>query len=92
MTRPLPILRPKNNDQYRGKKNRPALAASTAGTYLSVVNIENAPVPKVPRHCRQINCFLQGMLEFEGPMGQCFSRFSTVSSRRRGEKRRKILD
>ena len=27
------------------------------------------------------------MLEFEGPMGQCFSRFPTVStSKRRGEK------
>ena len=29
------------------------------------------------------------MLEFEGPMGQCFSRFPTVSSRKRGEKRKK---
>ena len=48
-----------------------------------VVNIGNAPVPKVPR---------QGMLEFEGPMGQCFSRFPTVSNRKRGKKRRKIRD
>ena len=63
--------------------------ASTAGTYLSVVDIGNAPVPKVPRHCHQVNCFQQGMLEFEGPMGQCFSRFPTVSSRKRGEKRKK---
>ena len=72
-----------------GKKKRPALTASTAGTYLSVVDIGNAPVPKVPRHCHQVNCFQQGMLEFEGPMGQCFSRFPTVSSRKRGEKRKK---
>ena len=46
-------------------------------------------MPKVPRHCHQVKCFQQGMLEFEGPMGQCFSRFPTVSSRRRGEKRKK---
>ena len=72
----------------KGAKKHPALTASTAGTYLSVVNIGNAPVPKVPRHC-QVNCFQQGMLEFEGPMGQCVSRFPTVSSRRRGEKRKK---
>ena len=44
---------------------------------------------KISRHCHQVNCFQQGMLEFEGPMGQCFSRFLTVSSRRRGEKRKK---
>ena len=31
-------------------KKRPALTASTAGTYLSVVNIGNASVPKVPWH------------------------------------------
>ena len=68
---------------------RPALTASTAGTYLFVVNIGNDPVPQVPRHCHKVNCFQQGMLEFEGPMGQCFSRFPTVSSRRRGEKRKK---
>ena len=73
----------------RGKKKRPALTASTACTYLSEVNIGNAPVPKVPRHSHQVNCFQQGMLEFEGPMGQCFSRFPTVLSRRRGEKRKK---
>ena len=76
----------------KGEKKRPALTASTAGTYLSVVNIGHAPVPKVPRHCHQVNCFQQGVLEFEGPMGQCFSRFPTVSSRRRGEKERKIWD
>ena len=49
-----------------------------------MVDIGNAPVPKVPRHCYQVNCFQQGMLEFEGPMGQCFSRFPTVSSKKRG--------
>ena len=37
----------------------------------------------------QVNCFQKGMLEFEGPMGQCFSRFLTVSNRRRGGKRKK---
>ena len=68
--------------------NKGALTASTTGTSLSVVNIGNAQVPKVPRHC-QINCFQQGMLEFEGPMGQRFSRFPTVLSRRRGEKGKK---
>ena len=47
---------------------------------------------KVPRHCHQVNCFQQGMLEFDCPMEQCFSRFPTVSSRRRGEKERKIRD
>ena len=29
------------------------------------------------------------MLEFDGPMGQCFSRFPTVSSRGKGKKRKK---
>ena len=72
--------------------NKGAHTASTAGTCLSVVNIGNAPVPKVPRHCHQVNCFQQGMLAFEGPMGQCFSRFPTVSNRRRGKKERKIRD
>ena len=46
-------------------------------------------MPKVPLHCHQVNCFQQGMLEFEGPMVQCFSRFPTVSGRKRGEKRKK---
>ena len=82
----FPILRAKNNAQFRGKQKHPAPTANTTGTYLSMVNIGNAPVPKVPRHCHQANCFQQGMLEFEGPIGQCFSRFPIVSSRRRGEK------
>ena len=46
-------------------------------------------MPKVPRHLHQADCFQEEMLEFDGPMGQCFSRFPTVSSRRRGEKRKK---
>ena len=54
--------------------------------HLSVVNFGNAPVPKVPRHLHQVNYFQEGMLEFDGPMGQCFSRFPTVSSSRRGKK------
>ena len=32
------------------------------------------------------------MLEFDGPMGQCFSRFPTDSSRTRGEKGRGGID
>ena len=76
----------------RGKRKRPAPTASTAGTCLSVVNFGNAPMPKVPRHLHQVNCFQEGMLEFDGPMGQCFSRFPTVSSRGRGGKGRKIRD
>ena len=71
---------------------RPAPTASTAGTCLCVVNFENAPVPKVPRHLHQVNCFQEGMLELDSPMGQCYSRFPTVSSGRRGEKGRKIRD
>ena len=85
-------LRPKNNDQKRGKKKRPALTVSIAGTCLSVVNFGNAPVPKVPRHLHQVNCFQEDMLEFNSPIGQCFSRFPTVSSRRRGEKGRTIRE
>ena len=49
-------------------------------------------MPKVPRHLHQVNCFQEGVLEFDGPMGQCFSRFPTVSSGRRGEKGKKIRD
>ena len=72
-----------------GKKKRPVPTASTAGTCLSVVNIGDAPMPKVPRHLPQVNCFQEGMLELDSPMGQCYSRFPTVSSGRRGEKRKK---
>ena len=72
-----------------GKKKRTALTASTAGTYLSEINIGNAPVPNVPRHSHQVNCVQQGMPESEVPLGQCPSRPPTVSSRRRGEKRKK---
>ena len=82
-------LRPKNNDQKRGKKKRPVPTASTAGTCLSVVSFGDAPVPKVPRHLHQVNCFQEGMLELDSPMGQCYSRFPTVSSGRREEKRKK---
>ena len=38
-------------------------------------------MPKFPRHFQQVNCFQEGRLEFDGPMGQCFSRFPTVSQR-----------
>ena len=57
-------------------------AASTAGTCLSGVDIRNVSVPKVPRHLYLVGCFQEGMLEQNGPMGQCFSRFMTVSQRR----------
>ena len=46
-------------------------------------------MPKVPRHLHQVNCFQEGMLELDSPMGQCYSRFPTVSSGRRGDKRKK---
>ena len=68
------------------EKKRPAPTASTAGTCLSVVNIRNASMPKIPRHLHLVNCFQERMLEFDGPMGQCFSRFLTVSQRSRGER------
>ena len=68
-----------------GKKKRPVPTASTAGIYMSVINIENALVLKVPWHLHLVNCFQEGMLEFDGPMGQCFSRCLTVSHRSRGK-------
>ena len=49
-------------------------------------------MPKVPRHLHQVDCLQEGILEFDGPMGQCFSRFPTVSSRRRGGKRNDGID
>ena len=54
------------------------LTKKGAGTCLSVVNFGDAPVPKVPRHLHQVNCFKEGMLELDSPMGQCYSRFPTV--------------
>ena len=36
-------------------------------------------MPKVPRYLHPVNCFQEGMLEFDGSMGQCFSRFSQRS-------------
>ena len=43
-----------------------------------------------------VNCFQEGMLGFDGPLGQCFSKFLTVSQRSRGrgekEKRRYGID
>ena len=46
-------------------------------------------MPKVPWRLHQVNCFQEGMLELDSPMGQCYSRFPTVSSGGRGEKRKK---
>ena len=70
-----------------GAKKRPAPTASTVGTCLSVVNIGKAPVPKDPQHLYLDNCFQEDVLEFDGSMGQCFSRFLTISqSRGRGER------
>ena len=70
------------------KKKRSAPTASTAGTCLSEVNIGNAPMPKVPRHLHLVNCFQEGMLKFDDPMGQCLSRFPTVSQKSRGNGKR----
>ena len=55
------IARPMTNE---GAKTCPAPTASTAGTYLSVVDIG----PRVPRHLQEVNCSLEGMLEFDFPM------------------------
>ena len=41
-------------------------------------------MPKDPSHLHLVNCFKEGMLEFDGCMGQCFSRFLTISQRSRG--------
>ena len=57
------------------KKKCPAPTASTAGTCLFVVNFGNAPVPKVPRDLHQVNCFQEGMLEFEVPWGSVSADF-----------------
>ena len=57
------------------KKKRPAPTASTVGICLSVVNIGNATVPKVPRHLYRVNCFQEGMLEFDDPMGSVSADF-----------------
>ena len=47
----------KNNDIRGTKKKRPTPTANTAGTCLSVVNIGNGPMLKVPRHLYLVNCF-----------------------------------
>ena len=39
---------------------------------------------KVPRHHHPVNCFQEDMLEFDDAIGQCFSRFPTVSQRNGG--------
>ena len=39
-------------------------------------------MPNVPRHLHLVNCFKEGMLEFDDPMGQCFSRLATMSQSR----------
>ena len=62
-------------------KKRPAPTVGTADTCLSVVNIRSTTMPKVPRHPHLVNCFQEGMLKFDGPMGQCFGRFPIVSQR-----------
>ena len=62
-------FRPENNDKCSGKKKRLVPTASTADTCLSVVRVGNAPVPNVPRHLHQVNCFQEGMLEFDREVG-----------------------
>ena len=51
-------------------------------------------MPTVPRHLHLSKCFQEGMLEFDSPIGQCFSRFRTVSERNREEvvRERKVRD
>ena len=39
---------------------------------------------KVPRHHHPVNCSQEDMLGFDDAIGQCFSRFPTVSQRNRG--------
>ena len=66
----------------RGEKKHPAPTASTAGTSLCSIS-EALQYQKVPRHLHLVNCFQEGMLECDDPMGQCFSRFPKVSQRSR---------
>ena len=68
----------------KGQKKCPVPAASTEGTCLYMVNIENAPMPEVPRHLHLVARFQEGVLEIAGPMKQCFSRFPIISQRSRG--------
>ena len=39
-------------------------------------------MPNVPRHLYLVNCFKEGMLEFDDPMGQCFGILAIISQRR----------
>ena len=78
-----------NIDQCGAKKKRPAPTASTAGTCLSVVNIGNATVPKVPRHLYLVSCFQEGMLEFGDLMGSVSADFRPLQVWGEGKKRKK---
>ena len=79
----------------KGQKNRKRPAPTKAwhlGTRLSVVNIRNPDTSSTTSS--PSNSFQEGMLEFDSPLGQCLSRFLTVSqrSRGRGENRKKVWD
>ena len=41
-------------------------------------------MPNGTWHLYLVNCFQEGMLEFGGPMGQCFNTFPTISQSSRG--------
>ena len=63
------------------KKKRPAPTAGTAGTCLTMISIGSTTMSKVKQHLHLVNCFQEGMLEFDCPMGQCLVIFPTVSQR-----------
>ena len=69
-------LRPKNNDQKRGKKKRPVPTASTAGFCLSVVSFGDAPVPKVSRHLQPSQLFPGGYAGVRLSYGTVFQQIS----------------
>ena len=55
---------------------------------MSVVNIGNAPL--LPRHLHLVNCFQEGMLEFDGPMDSVSADFRPLHREVGGEgKKRK---
>ena len=76
------VLTAKEQCPMKGQKEkqRPALLVSTVDTCLSLVNIGNAPMPKVPRHANLVHCFQEDMLECYGHMGKCFGRFTVTGT------------
>ena len=64
------------------KKKCPAPTASTVGSCGQYRQRSNA---KRSTAANLINCIQEGMLELDGHVGQCLSRFPTVSERSWGE-------